>query len=49
MDMVGVSMGQENGIEAADCKAEQLFAKIWRQVDENLCLGTIFFAELYEK
>lgn len=36
MNMVGVRMGQQDGVEPADAEPEQLFAKIRRHVDENL-------------
>ena len=48
MNMVGVRMGQQNGVEPADAEPEQLFAKIRRHVDKDLGLGPVF-ATLLDK
>src|ERR1700730_2614880 len=42
MNMVGVRMGQQDGIEPGNGEPEQLFAKIGRHVDEDLGRGAVF-------
>src|ERR1700732_3727107 len=48
MNMVGVRMGQQDGVEAADAEPEQLFAKIRRHVDEDLGRGAVLASALDE-
>ena len=48
MNMVGVRMGQQDGVEPGNAELEQLFAKIGRHVDEELGRGAVFAGVLDE-
>ena len=49
MNVVGVRMSQQDGIEPGNAETEQLFAKIGRHVDEDLGRGAVLAGVLDEK
>src|SRR6202023_3952792 len=48
MNMAGMRMGQQDGVEPADAEPEQLFAKVRRHVDEDLRRGAVLAGALDE-